>query len=71
MNFHDFLVSVRLNEAVKQLVTTNQTLNQIAMSSGFETYRNFYNAFTQVYRITPGEYRKNAATASSTRPIHS
>jgi len=59
MNFHDFLVSIRLNDAVNRLVTTHETLSQIAVLSGFETYRNFYNAFVSVYQVTPHEFREN------------
>lgn len=57
MNFHDFITSVRLNDALTKMTTTNISIQEIAVLSGFETYRNFYNSFTKVYQISPLEYR--------------
>lgn len=57
MNFHDFLVSVRLNDAVKQLITTDNSIDAIAINCGFNSYRNFYNTFLKVYQISPRQYR--------------
>ncbi|MFT8393464.1 MAG: AraC family transcriptional regulator [Liquorilactobacillus ghanensis] len=60
MNFHDFVTSIRLNDAVSKLVNSDQSVDFIAQSSGFITYRNFYNAFCRVYQVSPNEYRKNS-----------
>ncbi|WP_270330019.1 AraC family transcriptional regulator [Lapidilactobacillus dextrinicus] len=57
MNFHDFLVSVRLNDAVKQLIKTDNSIELIALNCGFKSYRNFYNTFVEVYQISPKQYR--------------
>jgi AraC-like DNA-binding protein len=57
MNFHDFLNSVRMNEAVSKLNNPNYTIDRIATECGFSTYRNFYNTFIGIYQITPTKYR--------------
>lgn len=61
MNFHEFLNSVRLNDAVNKLTTSDASIDAIAKTSGFENYRNFYNAFCSVYQISPREYRLNTS----------
>lgn len=62
MNFYDFLISVRLNEAINLMMTTDQSIITISQNSGFATYRNFYNAFVRVYQIAPSRYRNKIET---------
>lgn len=68
INFHGFVISVRLNDAVARLVNSDESVTDIAQASGFETYRNFYNAFNDVYQVSPSEYRKNS---QKSRPVSS
>ncbi|MFD1464494.1 helix-turn-helix domain-containing protein [Lapidilactobacillus mulanensis] len=60
MNFHDFLIFVRLNDAVNRMLTSDDTLSEIARQSGFDNYRNFYNSFVRIYQEKPKNYRENA-----------
>ncbi|WP_442885995.1 helix-turn-helix domain-containing protein [Companilactobacillus sp. HBUAS59544] len=57
MNFHDFLNSIRINEAVSKLNNSNYTIDRIATDCGFSTCRNFYNTFVGIYQITPTKCR--------------
>ncbi len=65
INFHDFLNSVRLNEAVNKLNNPSYKISQIALDCGFTTYRNFYNTFIDTYQVTPSEYRENSIGISN------
>lgn len=53
INFKDYLNSVRLNAAYTLIKTTNKSIHEIAIESGFSNYRNFYNIFKHNYNFSP------------------
>jgi AraC-like DNA-binding protein len=58
MPLRDFLRSRQLLYAEHLLVTTSLSIVQIAEAAAFGTHPAFYRAFKSVYRMTPGEYRR-------------
>ena len=57
IRFVDFLTQLRLNYARTMLLTTNQSVSQIAQSSGFSSSSNFFRAFRKDTGLSPLEYR--------------
>lgn len=57
LTFSEYLQQLRLNEANNQLLNSDDSLIDIALYSGFSTYRNFYNAFCINYKMSPQKYR--------------
>ena len=57
--FIHYLNDYRLEMAAKKLLTTSDTILNIAVSSGFENLSYFNRSFKKKYGITPGQYRKN------------
>lgn len=58
MNFREYLNLFRLDYASTLLLTTNQKLNSISQSVGFENQRTFNRVFREHYQMTPSEYRR-------------
>lgn len=58
MSVGQYLKMVRLLNARKALLTTNQSMSFIAASNGFSSYKAFMRGFKQWKRITPSAYRK-------------
>lgn len=56
-NYSEMLKIIRINKAVDLLNTSSLNLNQIAEETGFKTYRNLYNAFYQIYQMSPKEFK--------------
>lgn len=53
-------------EHAKQLISTSEdSITQILLSSGFQTKSNFNREFSRVVGMTPSAYRKQAATSHS------
>lgn len=52
-----FLTKTRLSDAVHRIWTSNESLSNIALNSGFPDLRSFSHAFVSEYGITPREYR--------------
>lgn len=57
IRFVDFLNRLRLNYARNALLTTTQTVSQIAQTSGFSSASNFFRAFRRETGQSPLEYR--------------
>lgn len=53
-----YLVHYRLKCAAKLLATTQVSVSAIAHDTGFENTGYFCRKFKEVFRVTPGEYRK-------------
>lgn len=53
-----FLVQHRISHAQRLLVTTNDSILNIAMESGFQSLSRFNEAFTHACGCSPREYRK-------------
>jgi len=57
-NFNQYLNDVRLNYALHCMETTNDTILDICLESGFESQRTFNRVFKDRFHMTPSEYRK-------------
>ncbi|MDR1177110.1 MAG: helix-turn-helix domain-containing protein [Treponema sp.] len=49
---------LRLEEAKKKLITTNDTIIDIAYSAGFQSLSAFYSFFRKNMNVSPSKYRK-------------
>lgn len=58
MTFMAYLTQVRLTHAVSQLLTTDETMDFIAESSGFANTNAFVQAFKRTYDTLPSIYRR-------------
>ncbi len=59
---HDYLVFIRLRSAAFELLSTDDSVTDIALRSGFSDSNYFKDAFKKKYGVTPREYRKNRST---------
>ena len=55
----EYLTYVRLTHAIEELTSTNHSIMEIAMNSGFNDSNYFKDAFKKMYSMSPREYRKN------------
>jgi AraC-like DNA-binding protein len=53
-----FILRIRLNEAVTRLLETNASLEQIARDTGFADANHFNKVFKTHYHLTPGQFRR-------------
>ena len=58
MSIHQYLLQVRLEQAVYLMRNTNRELYDIAESVGFHSYPHFSGYFKQVYGCSPKAFRK-------------
>lgn len=58
MKFVDFLLQLRVERACRLLVTTDWTVQDIALKVGYANSISFGRVFKRVTGVTPGEYRK-------------
>jgi len=59
MGFSRFLMNLRLNHSIKDLLYTTDSISQIAMNNGFPNTKSFSTLFKEVYGTTPHVYREN------------
>ncbi len=55
---HDYLVFIRLRNAAFDLLTTDDSVTDIALRNGFSDSNYFKDVFKKKYGMTPREYRK-------------
>lgn len=55
----NYIIMLRLNQAAKQLRTTNRSIAEIALQCGFSDSNYFSRAFRKKFRVSPSEYRKD------------
>ena len=55
---NEYLTEMRLNIAIKKLITTNMPIADIAFESGFSSQAYFAKVFRQYTGKTPTEYKK-------------
>ena len=60
VNFRDYLLRARINEAEKLLLTTDTDITDIALSTGFSTASHFIKQFKTVKGTTPTKFRVQA-----------
>lgn len=58
MTFLAYLTQIRLDHAVNLLGTTEKTIDEIALDSGFANSHAFVQAFKKQYEILPSVYRR-------------
>ena len=56
----DYLIYLRINEAVRLITETDISLTNIAMDTGFYSSQHFSNSFKKVMGHSPRNFRKNA-----------
>lgn len=61
VTFSDYLRSIRLQAAFRQLKHTDMTILEIALTNGFSS-KSFNQAFKKHYRLSPYQYRKKYLT---------
>lgn len=61
MPFQEYINNIRLDNAVKMLVDTNETIINISNINGFSNTNFFNKIFRERYVCTPTEYRKKYA----------
>ncbi len=55
---HDYLIFIRLRSAAFELLSTDDSVTEIALRSGFSDSNYFKDVFKKKYGVTPREYRK-------------
>lgn len=57
-NFFDFINEARIDDAKILLSSTDQSVLDLALATGFNARSSFYKAFKQFTGVTPSQYRK-------------
>jgi two-component system response regulator YesN len=57
MNYHEYLIRLRVDQAKRLLSTSDLSISQIAEMTGFQDYRGFSLAFKRLEKMTPSKYR--------------
>ncbi len=57
----------RIREACRLLTNTQDNITNIALNAGFMTKSNFHREFLRITHTTPTQWRKNGASAASTK----
>ena len=60
IGLHEYLVFIRLQHAAQELVTTEDSITDIALRCGFSDGNYFKDSFKKKYGVTPRKYRKIA-----------
>ncbi len=60
VNFTEYITYKRMKEAVRLLLDSNRTVNQIAQEVGYRDYYYFNKRFKAIYHQTPFQYRRNS-----------
>lgn len=58
--FSHYLTNLRITQAKKLLTTTNTSINEISLQSGFNDYFYFLKTFKKYTGLTPSEYRNTS-----------
>lgn len=57
-----FLNQIRIREAKRLLLDTQDTILQVALQSGFDSSSNFYSQFQKIVGMSPNQYRISNTT---------
>lgn len=70
VGLNDYVNSLRVSNACKQLLGSNRSITEISAMVGFNTLRTFNRAFLKHMGVTPSEYRnKKIENATPSLPI--
>ena len=59
MGFKEYLLNVRIKDACRRLLETNESITEIAFGCGFNDSNYFGDAFRRIKGISPNKYRHN------------
>lgn len=59
IGLHEYLVFVRLQHAAQELLSTTDSVTEIALRCGFSDSNYFKDSFKKKYGVTPRHYRRN------------
>ena len=62
VHFKDYIHSLRISEACRLLINTNEELIQISEAVGYSSYRTFNRAFIKQVGMLPSQYRRAEAS---------
>jgi AraC-like DNA-binding protein len=62
MGMKEYLTYIRLKHAAMELLSTNHTITDVALNSGFSNSNYFKDAFKKTYNVSPREYRASRKT---------
>jgi len=57
-SFYEFLCELRIRHAISEIITSNKSLQEIAIEVGFSSYAAFRRAFVKMVGILPSEYKR-------------
>ncbi len=60
VSLKQYIIKLRLEEAQQMLISTNQSVSEIALACGYENASYFSAAFYEKMGLSPLQYRKNA-----------
>lgn len=58
ISLNEFILNVRMKQAVHLLTNTDMSVNQVTENIGIENENYFYRLFKKVYGCTPREFAK-------------
>jgi two-component system response regulator YesN len=61
MNYHEYLMTLRIERAKQFLSTSDLSINQIAEKTGFGNYRTFSAVFRRLEKSGPSEFRRKGS----------
>lgn len=65
MSFSDYYNNVRMEHAVNELMTSDESINSIALNNGYTDSRSFVHQFRQHYGELPSIYRKQKSSLNN------
>jgi AraC-like DNA-binding protein len=57
IGFNEYLNKYRVEEACRQMISTQKTLSVISEDCGFDSHSTFHRAFLKAKNISPSKYR--------------
>lgn len=69
LRFNDYINSLRISEACRCLLNTDESITDISSHVGFNTLRTFNRAFIKQLGISPSRYRKDSAERRLPTPM--
>ena len=63
IGFNEYLNKYRVEEACRQMISTQKTLTMISEDCGFDSHSTFNRAFLKAKNISPGKYRTHVRNA--------
>lgn len=58
IRFYDYLIRIRITNALYELADDTKTLTDVALDSGFPDLKNFSRKFRETIHVTPARYRE-------------